>query len=102
MQEQIKLIGVWGMKQIVQLIIKKLKVNIECKKVLKGNYEKQDELLKQFAELLAEQNKVLEKVKETNFKEAYSVEHELYKELEKENRKLRKELKGVEKNDKKH
>lgn len=90
------------MKQIIQLIIKKLKIDIECKKTLKGNYERQDVLLKQFSELLIEQNKVLEKIKETNFKEAYSVEHELYKELEKENRKLRKKLKEVEKNDKKY
>ena len=90
------------MKQIIQLIIKKIKIDIECKKILKGNYERQDALLKQFGELLAEQNKVLEKVKETNFKEAYSVEHELYKELQKENRKLKKELKGAEKNDKKY
>lgn len=90
------------MKQIIQLIIKKMKINIECKKILKGNYERQDTLLKKFAELLAEQNKVLEKIKETNFKEAYSVEHELYKELEKENRKLRKRIKEVEKDDKKY
>lgn len=87
------------MKQIIQLIIKKLKIDIECKKTLKGNYERQDVLLKQFAELLVEQNKVLEKIKETNFKEAYSVEHELYKELVKENNKLKKELKGVQKNE---
>ena len=90
------------MKQIIQLIIKKIRIDIECKKTLKGNYERQDALLKQFSELLVEQNKVLEKVKETNFKEAYSVEHELYKELEKENRKLKKELKGVKKDEKKY
>jgi hypothetical protein len=90
------------MKQIAQLIINKIKIDIECKKALKGNYQRQDTLLKQFSELLSEQNKVLEKVKETNFKEAYIVEHQLYKELEKENRKLRKELKGVNKNDKEY
>lgn len=85
------------MKHIIQLIIKKLKIDIECKKTLKGNYERQDVLLKQFAELLAEQNKVLEKIKETNFKDIYYEEHERYKDLEKENRKLKKEIKNYEK-----
>ena len=86
------------MKQIIKLIIKHLKIKIECKKILKGNYERQDALLNQFAQLMLEYKEVLEEVKKTNFKEAYSKEHELYKELIKENRKLKKELKGVNKN----
>ena len=85
------------MKNLIKLICEKIKTEISVKRVLRNNLYKQDELLITFAEAIVELREVVDKLKETNFKEAYNIEHELYKELEKENKKLKKEMKKYEK-----
>ena len=85
------------MKEIINLLCKKIKTEIQVKKVLKNNLYKQDELLLTLAESIAEIREVVEEIKDTNYKNFYIDEHQRYKELEKEVRKLRKEVKNNEK-----
>jgi hypothetical protein len=88
------------MKKLIKLICKKIKTEISVKRVLRNNLYKQDELLITFAQAIVELRAIVEEIKETNFKDIYYEEHERYKDLEKENRKLKKELKNYEKNNK--
>lgn len=86
------------MKKLIKLICEKIKTEISVKRVLRNNLYKQDELLITFAETIVELREVVDKVKETNFKDIYLEEHERFKDIEKENRKLKKEIKKYEKN----
>jgi bacterioferritin (cytochrome b1) len=85
------------MKKLIRLWCEKLKTEISVKRVLRNNLYKQDELLITFAEAIVELREVVDKVKETNFKDIYLEEHERFKDIEKENRKLKKEIKQYEK-----
>ena len=85
------------MKKLIKLICEKIKTEISVKRVLRNNLYKQDELLITFAEAIVELRTIVEEIKETNFKDIYYEEHERYKDLEKENRKLKKEIKKYEK-----
>lgn len=88
------------MKKLIKLIYEKIKTEISVKRVLRNNLYKQDELLITLAEAIVELRSVVDEVKRTNFKDIYYEEHERFKDLEKENRKLKKELKNYEKNNK--
>jgi bacterioferritin (cytochrome b1) len=88
------------MKKLIKLICEKIKTEISVKKVLRNNLYKQDKLLITFAQAIVELREVVDKVKETNFKDIYLEEHERFKDLEKENRKLKKEIKKYEKDNK--
>lgn len=81
------------MKKLIKLICEKIKTEISVKRVLRNNLYKQDELLITLAESITEIRSVVEEIKETNFKDIYYEEHLKNKELEKEIRKLRKEVK---------
>jgi hypothetical protein len=81
----------------MNLICENIKSKIKTRRVLRNNLYKQDELLITLAESIAEIRAVVERIKETNFKELYMEEHERFKDIEKENRKLKKELKKYEK-----
>ena len=85
------------MKKLINLIIKNIKTKIEIRKILKGHIQLLDDTLKTFANLLIEYREVLEEVKKTNFKDVYFEEHNRYNDLEKENKRLKKELKEVSK-----
>ena len=85
------------MKKLINLIIKNIKTKIEIRKILKGHIQLLDNTLKTFANLLIEYKEVLEEVKKTNFKDLYFEEHNRYNDLEKENKRLKKELKEVSK-----
>lgn len=85
------------MKKLIRLWCEKIKTEISVKRVLRNNLYKQDELLITFAEVIVELREVVDKVKETNFKDVYIEEHERFKDIEKENRKLKKEIKKYEK-----
>ena len=85
------------MKKLIRLWCEKIKTEISVKRVLRNNLYKQDELLITFAQVIVELREVVDKVKETNFKDVYLEEHERFKDLEKENRKLKKEIKQYEK-----
>ena len=86
--------------KLIELIKENIKIKIEVRKALKNNLYKHDELLITFAEAICELREIVENIKETNFKDIYYEEHERYKDLEKENRKLKKEIKNYEKNKK--
>lgn len=85
------------MKGLLKLIKENIKTKIQTRRVLRNNLYKQDELMIEFAELLVEYKSVLEMIKQTNFKDLYIEEHERYKEIVKENRRLRKEVNKYEK-----
>lgn len=85
------------MKKLINLICENLKCKMKTRRVLRNNLYKQDELLITFAEAIVELREVVDKVKETNFKDIYLEEHERFKDIEKENRKLKKEIKKYEK-----
>ena len=85
------------MKKLINLMCEHLKVKIQTKKILRNNLYKQDELLITLAESIVELRSVVDRVKETNFKDLYVEEHERYKEIVKENRRLRKEVNKYEK-----
>lgn len=85
------------MKKLMNLIYENIKSKIKTRRVLRNNLYKQDELLITLAESITELRAVVERIKETNFKELYMEEHERFKDIEKENRKLKKELKKYEK-----
>lgn len=85
------------MKKLINLIIKNIKTKIEIRKILKGHIQLLDDTLKTFSNLLIEYREVLEEVKKTNFKDLYFEEHNRYNDLEKENKRLKKELKEVSK-----
>ena len=84
------------MKKLINLMCEHLKVKIQTKRVLKNNLYKQDELLITFAQCICEIREVVDNIKETNFKDIYYEEHLRYKDLEKEVKKLRKEVKKYE------
>ena len=85
------------MKKLINLICQNIKTKIEVRKALKQNLYKHDELLITFAQAICEIREVVDNIKETNFKEIYYEEHLKNKELLKEVRKLRKEVKKYEK-----
>ena len=88
------------MKKLINLICKNLEEKIKMNRTRRNNYYKQDELLITFAQCICEIREVVNEIKETNFKDIYYEEHERYKDLEKENRKLKKEIKQYEKDNK--
>lgn len=79
------------MKKLTNLIIKNIESKIETRKILRGNIQRQDQLLRTFADLLLEYKEVLDEVKKSNFKDLYFEEHKRYNELLKENKRLKKE-----------
>lgn len=79
------------MKKLINLIIKNIESKIETRKILRGNIQRQDQLLRTFADLLLEYKEVLDEVKKSNFKDLYFEEHKRYNELLKENKRLKKE-----------
>lgn len=85
------------MKKLIKLLCEKIKTEISAKRVLRNNLYKQDELLITLAQCICEIREVVNEIKETNFKDIYYEEHERYKDIEKENRKLKKEIKQYEK-----
>lgn len=85
------------MKKLINLLCRKTEIDIENKVIYRKELRDIHKLIKQAFELQAETRFVLDYIKKTNFKDIYLEEHERFKDLEKENRKLKKEIKQYEK-----
>lgn len=85
------------MKKLINLMRRKTEIDIENIIIYRKELRNIHKLIKQAFELLAEMRFILDYIKKTNFKDIYLEEHEKYKSLEKENRKLLKEIKKYEK-----
>lgn len=85
------------MKKLINLMCRKTEIDIENKVIYRKELRDIHKLIKQAFELQAETRFVLDYIKKTNFKDIYLEEHERFKDLEKENRKLKKEIKQYEK-----
>jgi hypothetical protein len=85
------------MKKLINLLCRKTEIDIENKVIYRKELRDIHKLIKQAYELQAETRFVLDYIKKTNFKDIYLEEHERFKDLEKENRKLKKEIKQYEK-----
>ena len=88
------------MKKLINLLCRKTEIDIENKVMYRKELKDIHKLIKQAYELQAETRFILDYIKKTNFKDIYLEEHERYKDLEKENRKLKKEIKNYEKDNK--
>ena len=84
------------MKKLINLMCEHLKIKIETKKLMKGNLQEFYKLLTTFGKGIDDMFTLLEYVKANNFKDIYYEEHEKNKDLEKEVRRLKKELKSHE------
>ena len=85
------------MKKLINLLCRKTEIDIENKVIYRKELRDIHKLIKQAFELQAETRFVLDYIKKTNFKDIYLEEHERFKDIEKENRKLKKEIKQYEK-----
>ena len=83
------------MKKLINLLCRKTEIEIENKIMYKKELKDIHKLLKQAFELQAETKFVLDYIKNVNFKELATMEHERCLEQEKEIRKLRKENKKL-------
>ena len=68
------------------------KLKRECKIGLKKEIKRIDEVVKQLAEVVVEQNNFIEELKKDNYKDKFRAEHKRYIELEKESQEIIEEL----------
>jgi len=68
------------------------KLKRECKIGLKKEIKRIDEVVKQLAEVVVEQNNFIEELKKDNYKDKFRAEHKRYIELEKESQEIINEL----------
>ena len=83
------------MKKLINLLCRKTEIEIENKIMYRKEIKEIHKILKQGFEVMAELKFVLDYVKNVNFKELATMEHERCLEQEKEIRKLRKENKKL-------
>ena len=69
-----------------------LKIKFVSKRMMIKELKRMDEVLNQFAEILADQRNFLDEIQKYNYKDKYREEHKKYKELEKESKEIIEEL----------
>lgn len=86
-----------NMKRITNYIYLNLKANYINKQLIKGNLEREEKVLKLFSELGVEWVSIMDYIKQINFKDFFNKEHQLYLDMCKENQKLKRNHKNLEK-----
>lgn len=85
------------MKKIIELIIERLRIEIEVKKIFRGNLLRQEKILKLYGEILAEHEASLEEIiklaKDITYKNQFFNLNEEYNKLEKESKEIIEEFK---------